>query len=570
MLNPRKLSKDPVLKNLLDRDRLPVLRSAQDEPNPELRNGTASLETVAAALASRLPRTNPNHSNSLSKAYRYLTTAEVVANGGGGEAFEQLDYSTCCIATQAIIERYVSAPGRTPVYGQVLVAVFDATAPDEHYVYLDGSFTAGTKVPAKFVPIESVEAKHGYVRRDTDPATIVDWQVGELSIWNLSGTDQFATAKQAGGPFPAFTGAEDAYWEPAAPPIKPTADLLTSDNTFTGTNTFSKQVTVFDVLVTSVQNLALNSYSKLAAFVQGLAARLGATTAADPAAPTSKLATPGWGLEQVGSSLGLLRNTNSIPLPAGFVNTYVNTQDGNLFSVSANITTSPLIAVRPKSTMFFTKPVANICSYDSRGVFISGGGVVSGDYEVGADTYFIRFMAKTNSGSDTGRVGVNSVYNEITYKLGNLPYVVGIQTANGVVLPNALGVVDGGAFGGGTGTPGDTSTPGGTSYTDSQARAAQLGRVAPSGTTTITLGAESPSDYGTFSSGTPTIDATNCVVGKCVRFSVGAGANAPAFSNAPSGQPYKFRPENIYLNGVAFSYSLLVCVDKIEIVIAED
>jgi hypothetical protein len=112
--------------------------------------------------------------------------------------------------------------------------------------------------------------------------------------------------------------------------------------------------------------------------------------------------------------------------------------------------------------------------------------------------------------------------------------------------------------------------PGGTNYTDVQARAAQLNRTAQAGATTVTLTAESATDYGTFSSGVPTIDATNCVVGKCVRFSVGAGASAPSFTKAPSGQPYKFRPENIYLNGVAFSYSLLVCADKIEIVIAED
>jgi hypothetical protein len=55
MLNPRKLSQDPIYPNLLPRDRFVLLRSPLDELDAARRNGTASLDTVAAALASRLP-----------------------------------------------------------------------------------------------------------------------------------------------------------------------------------------------------------------------------------------------------------------------------------------------------------------------------------------------------------------------------------------------------------------------------------------------------------------------------------------------------------------------------------
>lgn len=109
----------------------------------------------------------------------------------------------------------------------------------------------------------------------------------------------------------------------------------------------------------------------------------------------------------------------------------------------------------------------------------------------------------------------------------------------------------------------------GTSYTDAQARAAPLNRTAPAGTTTVTLTAESPTDYGTMASGNFTVNATNCVVGKVVRFVVGAGAGAPNFISAPSGQPYK-KIGVPYLNGKNFSYMLLVCVDRIEVLILPD
>jgi hypothetical protein len=144
------------------------------------------------------------------------------------------------------------------------------------------------------------------------------------------------------------------------------------------------------------------------------------------------------------------------------------------------------------------------------------------------------------------------------YSLGRLPYVRGLQTKNGSIYPDGQGIVDIANY---LGT--------GTGYTDTQARAAQLGRTAPAGTSTVTLTAEAPTDYGTIASGSFTIDATDCVVGKCVRFAVAAGGQAPSFTNAPAGQPYKYLGAS-YASGKPFSYSLLVGVDRIEVVTLAD
>jgi hypothetical protein len=55
MPNDRKLSQDPVFNNLLERDRLVILRSPLDEPEAAKRNGTTGLPALAAAVAKLLP-----------------------------------------------------------------------------------------------------------------------------------------------------------------------------------------------------------------------------------------------------------------------------------------------------------------------------------------------------------------------------------------------------------------------------------------------------------------------------------------------------------------------------------
>jgi len=184
-------------------------------PGGGLVNVALTYEQLKSLLGGALP---PNQAPSLLKAFRLLTRTEIAANGGFGESFEDLDYATCCVQTKVLIEFYQPDPAKPRTTNQVLVAVFDPSATPKGYVYVDGSFKPGELIPAKFVPVDSDEARYGYVRRDTSPASINDWALGELSIWNINGADQFATAKQVGGPFPAFTGVEDDYWKPAAAP----------------------------------------------------------------------------------------------------------------------------------------------------------------------------------------------------------------------------------------------------------------------------------------------------------------------------------------------------------------
>jgi hypothetical protein len=567
----------------------------------------------------------PNHSNSLHKAYRYLTRAEIDANGSFGEAFEDLDYATCCIQTRVWVEKYQPDPAVPMVLNQVLVAVWDSTAyqQPEKWVHVDGSFREGDKTPAKFVPIESVEAKYGYVRRDTNPATIVDWQVGELSIWSLNGTDQFATAKQASGPFPAFTGAEDAYWKPAAAPVPPPtfankADLEKGrlkegqeppaaqgikyipgigyvlndgldfeleygvDPDFKnkrvdpktgkledapGWNTYSafcrrntRYRSQFSLYYAYYANSSDSSY--LAPWT----ASAGATTdeSTSPNATSSQI------VIVVSIQVTDLYRLRIVPVPnavgAGF---------GLLFNPVLNqlaLNDQPLVETA-RTANRRVNPATGSLVTDAAYTTITFSGVQSGLQYV-SNKVAIQYGIYLINGSFSGQIwykdpttgtAAASFYSTAP-TVGTTDAIVLRASFLNTDLPSVhIGVPFGAS------NPVSTApAPGGTSYTDIQARAAQLGRVAPTGTTTVTLTAESATDYGTIASGTFTVDATNCVVGKCVRFSVGAGASAPAFSNAPSGQPYKYRPENIYVNGVAFSYSLLVCVDKIEVVIAED
>jgi hypothetical protein len=106
---------------------------------------------------------------------------------------------------------------------------------------------------------------------------------------------------------------------------------------------------------------------------------------------------------------------------------------------------------------------------------------------------------------------------------------------------------------------------GGTSYSDEQARAAPLDRVAPAGTTTVTLTAESPEDYGTAASGTFTVDGTGCVVGKEAYFDISAGGTAPLFTKAPSGQPFDMTLAK-FVSGVLNRYAVRVFPNRIEVI----
>lgn len=198
-------------------------------------NKKLTTEQLAAYLAGTRPISGdipgPNLRPDMLKQVRFFLAADRDASPDGGDCFEELDTTLCATGTVVLVQFYRTDQAQPFRYDVKLVAVYDSAA--AAFVNRSGSFltTPGSLVPARFVPSDSADAAYGYVRRDTTPGTISDWREGELSIWSIGGNDQFATAKQSGGPFPAFTGVEDDYWKPAAAPSGsgtggPTLDLL--------------------------------------------------------------------------------------------------------------------------------------------------------------------------------------------------------------------------------------------------------------------------------------------------------------------------------------------------------
>lgn len=182
------------------------------------------------------------------------------------------------------------------------------------------------------------------------------------------------------------------------------------------------------------------------------------TSSTDPATPQSLVPTASWGLQQVGTVFSLLRDATQIPLPAGTRNTLLNPVTGEAFTPTSavNATTSPFMGVKDGGSLTFNKPVAQVCFYDKDLRFVSSAGTISASIVAPATAYYVRLVALTEDGPDTGRTGVSSVYSTVTYSLDELPYVTGIQLPGGnIVRPNAVGVVDGSQLG--SGSPGGTA-----------------------------------------------------------------------------------------------------------------
>ena len=167
-LPQRKLSQDEVFANLKGGDRVPVLRTPQDEPDPARRNGTTSLQTLAAAVAENLPAglPGPNAAKSLLKEFRFFRAVDRDADSGGGACFEtDIDYATCCTFTVAKIEFYRENDGE-PFRQQHLLCVYDDSPEPAGYAYVDGSFT-GARNPSKFIKAAPVEST-GYTDAQID------------------------------------------------------------------------------------------------------------------------------------------------------------------------------------------------------------------------------------------------------------------------------------------------------------------------------------------------------------------------------------------------------------------
>jgi len=435
MLNPRKLSQDPVFNNLLLRDRFSVLRSPLDELDPTKRNGTASLDTVAAALASRLP--------------------------GDYLALPLTDAQALPAADPAAVKP-------TRLYG------------------ITGDWNAAGTAAIVYVQGVRPDAYHtlGIVYDDQGAGQLVEVDV-VAGAYNLLHDDpRFGIATPQN---PAAAQSE-LVWRFIGDPN----DNNRSEGIFSATNTLA-----------DATDMVFGSYAFNCTFKPGAyASRFGTLT-------NTCLARENFTFNVVGDFL------RGLVVGKGFSH---NTLGNYVANVSAG----------------------DDCTYNVIEDNVNGAVLQAGvNYcRVGMGCQGVILEAGCE------RVELYHCGDQFTVPAGTKDAVF---RYNKLVDPNGSG-----------GTPG-------TGYTDAQARAAQLNRTAPAGTN-ITLTAEAPVDYGTFSSGTPTIDATGCVVGKGACFVVGAGAQAPNFTNAPSGKPYKMLGAS-YASGKAFSYSLYVRVDRIEVII---
>ena len=207
-LPQRKLSQDRIFANLLAGDRVPVLRTAQDEADAAKRNGTASLSTLAAAVADNLPGglPGPNESKSLLKEFRFYRKADRDADGYGGACFEtDLDWGSCCGNTVAIIDFYRESDTE-PFRNQRLVCVYDSNPTDPtHKAWVDGSFT-GLRNPSKFVPVESAESQLANV--PVFDSTKTNYPAGTVVQYTIGGQVYLYKVLVAGGPYPAPTASD--------------------------------------------------------------------------------------------------------------------------------------------------------------------------------------------------------------------------------------------------------------------------------------------------------------------------------------------------------------------------
>ncbi|MBF9140859.1 hypothetical protein [Hymenobacter properus] len=173
------------------------------------------LPTDSAPLAALLRR-GPNQRPDLWKEVRYMTRAEANA-GSGGDVFEELDFSTCCIFTTVIVEFYRETPTSNLVYGQKLVAQYDGGPSPAYQVARHGGFATGTgeTVPAKWVKVEEVKAALPYV---SVPAgyPFVTTQYVSAYVPDAA-TEQFFHPR-TDGPHPAPTSQEGdpVHWLPVS------------------------------------------------------------------------------------------------------------------------------------------------------------------------------------------------------------------------------------------------------------------------------------------------------------------------------------------------------------------
>lgn len=228
MLNPRKLSQDPIFKNLLPRDRFVLLRSPLDELDPAQRNGTASLDAVAAALATRfavggapqwvLGNDYKEGAFTYDKGLTYRAKQDVassqLAPGGDPDNFEVVGpvprYAIVTLPNaQAARAARTVTPGRLDgITGDWNAAGLDETV-YVHGVWFDAYHKLGVVYDAQGASqLVEVDVTAGTYKKLTGSQLTAD-QVAALQVSGANATNQFVLSSDLNGLTSRFYGLSD-------------------------------------------------------------------------------------------------------------------------------------------------------------------------------------------------------------------------------------------------------------------------------------------------------------------------------------------------------------------------
>ncbi|MBJ6145746.1 hypothetical protein [Hymenobacter sp. BT559] len=611
MLNPRKFSQDPVFNNLLPRDKVVILRSPLDESDAAKRNGTASLDALAAALAGRLtgdylaialadaqalpdadpPGVKPTRLYGIAGDWNAAgTDATVYVQGVRPDAYHSLGVVYDAQGKGQLVEVDVVAGTYKELNGnlydqpgyqtdgaptnRLLTASLNTLVAKNVLASTGGTYSTAQEAITDAFPtgiyrdtVVLSGYQDGYILGENSlivEATGAAFPDGAVAAIGLAAGSTIAFNQTLSGGF--YAGGVVFY-----------AHNSNTANKLTITDVRISDSTVFNIFLTEAQASGLFDVIELVRV------------------------------------RGVRRTPATNPLGTALISFKGNTYEGHrpvqliLTDCDLRSTFGPLFGgVAPRGTKIYLRGTtkvsgstptnlqqvrsadaagANSVAYTDAEIIVDERSAGSGSPGAGGSTYVTGTYTAPAGGQQTikatdlagldqatkivsvGVRGVTGVSADPVLDLlperdasGQPVYSFDLASHTLTVLPSAG--IDGGNVLEVAWLTGGLAA----GYTDAQARAAQLNRTAAAGTTTVTLTAESATDYGTIANGSFTVNATGCVVGKCVRFAVGAGAGAPVFSNAPSGQPYKYLGAT-YASGKAFSYSLLVCVDRIEVII---
>jgi hypothetical protein len=227
------------------------------------------------------------------------------------------------------------------------------------------------------------------------------------------------------------------------------SDVLASDNTFTGSNTFERQLSVLDVLATSVQNVALNTFSKLAGFAENLAARLLRKADLDSNGllrhDQAPVVQTGIGLQNVNNVVGLLQTAEGIRLPPAAGIGGIDPSTGKVEPVEESLVYSGFIGLEPDAPISFTPAMPQFTAFFDAALNILP---EAGDYifNTGKTPPDVAYMRTSADGP--GRQMTLIQYSDITYTYGYLPYIKSINN----LRPDAQGNLDIAAGGPGNNT----------------------------------------------------------------------------------------------------------------------